>query len=141
MAKRFDNSNGEAGEHRRVSISVAITFSTLFAESFLFVQDLRFGFFPLLFGLCVLLVIVYKNVVVDLFKWDIVFPVQVLRRRRYPVSTSETYVGDCTNDFTKQDHVFSSDEEQAMPAFRKGISVVYSLDGIFEYEVGCRRDR
>lgn len=47
--------------------------------------------------------------------------------------TDETY---STYDFTEQDNILSADEEEAVPALCENIPVVYSLNCVFQYEVG-----
>jgi hypothetical protein len=117
---------------------VAIAFSALLAESFLLVQNLRLDFFPFFLVFGFLFVIGSKDVVVDLFQGYVFLSIQILYGT-VRVEGCERSRPD-THDFPKQNDILTPDEEQTVPALRKGTPVVYSLNSIFEYKVGCMAD-
>jgi len=82
-----------------------------------------------------------EQVVVDLLQGYVIFFVEVLGdlSKSATQSIRKRLEIQCTHNFAKQHDVFTSDEEQTMPAFSKRIPVVYPFYGIFKNKVGCTR--
>jgi hypothetical protein len=45
------------------------------------------------------------------------------------------------HDLAQQDHVFTTDEEQAVPILRKLVTVVYPLVRVFQDKIGWERSK
>ena len=63
----------------RFSTSVAIALSAFLREAFLFMEYLGLELFPSLFQIGVVLVVRKEDVPFDLFQWDFVFSIKILK--------------------------------------------------------------